>query len=192
MSYVIVKDDELQHYGVLGMKWGVRRYRKNAGNYTKKRLSKFDAQLAKVEKAKKAYKEKKKQGTKDYFKEKADYKAFKTKLKDIYKRLKTDKQADQGKELYRNGKRIRTNNKKAKALLIAAGALTLGTTIALNKFNIDNNGVVKSVTPRISKAASLGGLALGGALASSAAISQIITNNRNTKIRSYYSHSNGD
>ena len=33
-NYTIVYDDELRHYGVVGMKWGVRRAQKKGGSYT--------------------------------------------------------------------------------------------------------------------------------------------------------------
>lgn len=106
-------DVYLYHYGVKGMRWGVRRYEQNrlTGRATKKRIKSFDDLSAK------------------YDKEKAEGKSWwarrgtRTQMKNAYRKVKQSHRADQGKEYYSQGKTIGDSRRRVAAATWGAAAV---------------------------------------------------------------------
>lgn len=113
---------------------------------------------------------------------KSDYKLVKKQMNKNYDRLKYDKLADQGKELYRQGKRIRENEKKeamiAAATTIGAAVITRfatqGKTISTKYGNIP----LGTVAPT---AVTVGGTIITGILGTK-------NSHTNKRLRAYYGH----
>lgn len=165
----------LQHYGVKGMKWGVRKYRNYSGSYTKAGLKRYDKSMDIYEKRKTDYKNAKSSGVKGHqlkYK-KAKIKEAKRDVKKHYDHLKLDKRADEGKILYSEGRRIRKS--------VSGKMIALGTATAVAAGQAYARGYISA--NRATQVASF-----GVTVASGGAAMKIIENNRNRKLRAYYGH----
>ena len=168
-----MNNNELKHFGIIGMKWGIRRYQNYDGSYTKAGMKRYNAAKEKYEEKKDSYKEAKaakKQGlanTYDVKKAKAELKGAKLELKKHYKHLKLDKLGDEGKLEYASGKRIRSNASTRR--LIDVGGL-IATSMLLDSGN--------------TKAAAI---TLFGSAAADTAL-RIAEEHSNRRLRAFYGH----
>ena len=192
--------DELCHYGVKGMKWGVRRYEKYDGSYTRAGVKRFNDSLSKYEKAdarykdaKSNYKKAKKSGTStegyktEITNSRIARKSAKQKLNKDYRHLKQDKLGDQGKDLYSRGKTI-TGNSKVTGLLTKVGAMSVSA--AVYNYNTGNIGrIARNFVGNVSdkKINQVLGITGAGALAVGGA-KKAVDYHQDKRLRAFYSH----
>lgn len=172
----------LAHYGIKGMKWGVRRYQNYDGSYTKKGLDRYHkAELdyenakSKASETKTAYKSG--QATRQQVRDaNRAVKTEKHRMEDAYGKLKTDKLADEGKKLYQRGKTITGNTRTT---YLAEAAIVVGSSMATS---------LLSSTLKDQRVAYLAGstIATGGTIVNALLAGKAIRENR--KLRAYYAH----
>ena len=197
---VYYNEDYFMHYGVKGMKWGVRRYQNFDGSYTRAGIKRYNDSMEKYEKSDKRYKDAKLK-YKTAKKSGSDTMGMKTeitnaklarsqakrKLEKDYKHLKQDKLGDQGKNLYAEGKRITSNNKTTD-IIIKAGTISLaaaaynartGNVGRLTRQVLGNIGDQK--INQVLAVAGVGAMAVGGT-------KRAVDYSQNKKLRAYYGH----
>lgn len=166
-------NNELKHFGVIGMKWGIRRYQNYDGSYTKAGMKRYNAAKEVYDAKKtqyKATKDAKKHGLADSYavqKAKAEYKQSERDLKKHYKHLKLDKLGDEGKLQYASGRRI-TSNADIRNLINTGGALA--TAVLANQGDYTNAAKVAA-----------------GIAATDIAL-RIVEEHSNRRLRAYYGH----
>lgn len=176
------QNQTLMHYGVKGMKWGVRRYRNYEGSYTKRGVERYDKAEAAYNAAKQKQKSVKasvKAGSaskQDYQNAKSQTKAAKRKLDTAYGNLKSDKMADQGKKLYASGKTITGNTRTN---VIAQTGVVVGSRV-VNRMIASKYGN-QQLANLSASAIAAGGTAVNVLLA-------LKTHSDNKKLRAYYGH----
>lgn len=172
----ISQEAYLEHYGVKGMKWGVRRYEKYDGTYTQRGVKRFREAEKNYDTAQAKYRATKGEDPKARKILKGDVKRTKRIMDKAYKRLKNDKLADQGKRLYRSGKTITDNSNKAiktQAAIVVGGNVTAS---LLAKYGRSD------IAPKVGAAITVGGSAVNAGIA-------MKNSWENKRLRAYYAHS---
>jgi len=106
--YAIVTNNTLEHHGVIGMKWGIRRYQNYDGTYTQKGVKNFRKSEAAYDEANQKYKSTKKaykQGEASKLEvrqARSERKDAKRQMSKDYDQVKRDKAGDIGKKLYQS------------------------------------------------------------------------------------------
>ena len=170
--------NELYHFGIKGMKWGVRRYQNYDGSYTQAGVKRYQNAMNIYEKRKSDYDISKKQGLRgDVLKlKKAKVKEAKREVKKHYKHLALDKKADKGKIRYARGQRISNNDRIARGLI---GLSSVAASAALY-----NNYTSALGSQKVTEALiNIGKLSLAAA-----AIKRAASYGPNEELRAYYNH----
>lgn len=185
--YAINTDPYLQHFGVKGMKWGVRRYENYDGSYTQRGLKRYKESAKQYDEKRTAYKSVKagyKAGSKSKLevnRAKNEMKTAKRQANKDYKQLKWDKKADQGKDLYKRGTRITSNNEQLSAIATVGGLAAYGARYINRGKTIETKFGTYDYGDFSAAAIGTGTAVVGG-------IMKVHNERQNNKLRAYYAH----
>ena len=179
---VIRSEDDLVHYGILGQKWGIRRYQNYDGSYTRKGLERYRKSEKEYNEAAERYKVAKKSGTRKEIREaRANKKLTKDTMNENYNKLKNDMKADEGKKLYQSGKTITSNNAALK--LVASVPIVA----AFSRIKAIESG--KSFSTKFGNVSAADMTTVAGIGAEVAAsLFALKRKSENRKLRAYYEH----
>lgn len=180
----------LQHHGIIGQKWGIRRYQNYDGTYTQQGMQRYRAAENAYKDAKETNRMAKALAKRNGFsvdpkvlaEASSDERKKKTAYDKAYRDLKIAKQRDKGKRLYEKGDSIElTDYKRRKVNRILKGIASLSAGAVLYRGQYEYRGLDK--TNKIL-------LAIGGASVAAAGINDIASA-RKTKLMREYWHRRG-
>lgn len=171
-------NNELYHYGILGQKWGIRRYQNSDGSYTKAGLERYFSSKRSYDASKRDYLNNKGNYASKLDRKVAKHKVnkFKKQMNEDYKHLRLDKLADKGKKRYASGERILGNEAIRNFM---ASVSTIGYSAAVYG---KQKGYISDDT---AKYIALGTTALNGAAIAKKIIDEL---GPNRELRAFYAH----
>lgn len=188
-------EDDIVHYGVQGMKWGVRRYQNKDGSYTKEGLARFKKSSDVYDTQKAKYKEAKASGNKSLARQyKNNMKIAKNNMKRNYKQLKQDARADKGKQLYKEGYRARETKGLKKAATVAASAAGFAYALHSRGINVGVHAKIgnKYLSTTSAQTVMALGLVAAGTSAAYAVGNTFLYGPKNKQLSAYYGHSRSE
>lgn len=167
----------LAHHGILGQKWGIRRYQNYDGSYTRAGVKRYNASKATYDQKRSELRSLKNSGASksEINKAKGSVKIAKRKMDKDYRHLKLDKMADKGKERYQSGQTITNRTETLRNISSVAGAAAIGAKFAYRLGYLDY---------KTANIVSAGSAAVTGATY----VASLVSEHGNKQLRAYYTH----
>lgn len=129
-----MNDLYLEHHGIKGQRWGIRRFQNYDGTYTQEGLARYNESLKRLNNAKSDYEKAKQTGDSVKIAKASEQRRIaQAEEKKAYKDLKNEKLRDQGKQLYEKGKTIESieNGRRRLGKALAAVGIVSSAAVAI-------------------------------------------------------------